>query len=63
MAIGLLPQTTSPPLTLINDLRAEIAQLCLKILPEAVTLTDAFGYTDWELDRLVPTIQLVLDVL
>ncbi|KAL4243883.1 Acyl-coenzyme A oxidase [Abortiporus biennis] len=31
-------------------LRAEIKSLCLKLLPQAIGLTDAFGFTDWELD-------------
>lgn len=31
--------------------RQAVKQQCLKLLPQAVALTDAFGYTDWELDR------------
>ncbi|KAF7965078.1 hypothetical protein HWV62_45767 [Athelia sp. TMB] len=34
----------------IRSLRAEIASLCLDLLPNAIGLTDAFGFTDWELD-------------
>lgn len=32
-------------------LRVAIKQACLDILPEAVGLTDGFGFNDWELDR------------
>ncbi|KAK7024780.1 acyl-coenzyme A oxidase [Favolaschia claudopus] len=31
-------------------LRLAIAGLCAELLPEAIGLTDAFGFTDWELD-------------
>lgn len=31
-------------------LRARIGTLCTGILPDAIGLTDAFGFTDWELD-------------
>lgn len=33
-----------------RDLRLEINQVCQQILPNAIGLTDAFGFTDWELD-------------
>ncbi|EKM75391.1 hypothetical protein AGABI1DRAFT_79987 [Agaricus bisporus var. burnettii JB137-S8] len=33
-----------------RSLRLTIKNLCLELLPEAIGLTDAFGYTDWELD-------------
>ncbi|TFY76859.1 hypothetical protein EWM64_g7149, partial [Hericium alpestre] len=33
-----------------SGLRAEISKLCSLLLPEAIGLTDAFGFTDWELD-------------
>jgi len=36
-----------------RTLRLAIDQLCREILPEAIGLTDAFGFTDWELDRYV----------
>jgi len=32
-------------------LRMAIKRVCEVILPEAIGLTDAFGFTDWELDR------------
>lgn len=28
----------------------EVKNLCQEILPESIGLTDAFGYSDWELD-------------
>ncbi|KJA24892.1 hypothetical protein HYPSUDRAFT_65201 [Hypholoma sublateritium FD-334 SS-4] len=31
-------------------IRLTIKQLCEELLPEAIGLTDAFGFTDWELD-------------
>ncbi|KAK7028137.1 hypothetical protein VNI00_014952 [Paramarasmius palmivorus] len=33
-----------------RGLRLAIATLCEEILPNAIGLTDAFGFTDWELD-------------
>ncbi|KAF6750439.1 acyl-CoA oxidase [Ephemerocybe angulata] len=33
-----------------RTLRVAIRRLCEEILPEAIGLTDAFGFTDWELD-------------
>ena len=39
----------SPP----HALRLEILRLYEALLPEAIALTDAFGYSDWELDRCV----------
>ena len=33
------------------SLRLSILDLCKKILPNAIGLSDAFGFTDWELDR------------
>lgn len=37
-------------------LRLAIAALCGELLPEAIGLTDAFGFSDWELDRCVGSI-------
>ena len=34
-----------------RNLRREIAELCLVLLPNMIGLTDAYGFTDWELDR------------
>jgi acyl-CoA oxidase len=33
-----------------SDLREMIAKLCLALLPEAIALTDAFGFSDFELN-------------
>ena len=33
--------------------RLAIQRLCQELIPETIGLTDAFGFTDWELDRLV----------
>jgi acyl-CoA oxidase len=37
-------------------LRLAIAKLCNDLVPEAIGLSDAFGFTDWELDRRVPSL-------
>ena len=34
-----------------RPLRLAIRKACEDILPEAIGLTDAFGFSDWELDR------------
>jgi acyl-CoA oxidase len=34
-----------------RGLREAISVICMEILPEAIGLGDAFGFTDWELDR------------
>ena len=34
-----------------HSLRLAIDKTCQDILPNAIGLTDAFGFTDWELDR------------
>jgi len=36
-----------------RELRLAIAALCGALLPEAIGLTDAFEFSDWELDRYV----------
>lgn len=36
-----------------RSLRMAIQKLCLELLPNAIGLSDAFGFTDWELDRSV----------
>ncbi|KAG7088140.1 hypothetical protein E1B28_012162 [Marasmius oreades] len=41
-----LPRSRDPARTL----RLAILRLCEDLLPEAIGLTDAFGFTDWELD-------------
>lgn len=54
LSLGVFPGDTAPR----NDdgtrnLRKSIQHLELKLLPQAVGLSDAFGLTDWELDRSV----------
>ena len=34
-----------------RNLRMEIAEFCLVLLPNVIGLTDTYGFTDWELDR------------
>ena len=34
-----------------RNIRLAADRVCKDILPEAIALTDAFGWTDWELDR------------
>jgi acyl-CoA oxidase len=35
----------------VDLLRQTMSLLCLELVPQAIGLTDAFGFTDWELDR------------
>lgn len=37
-----------------RSLRLAINRLCQELLPNAIGLSDAFAFTDWELDRYVP---------
>ena len=34
-----------------RELRVAIKRVCEELLPEAIGLSDGFGFTDWELDR------------
>ena len=34
-----------------RGLRVAIKRLCEELLPEAIGLSDGFGFSDWELDR------------
>ncbi|KZV97534.1 acyl-CoA oxidase [Exidia glandulosa HHB12029] len=34
-------------------LRAKVGETCKALLPDAIGLTDAFGFTDWELDSVL----------
>lgn len=36
-------------------LRRTIRDVCLKLLPQAIGLADAFSFSDWELDRCART--------
>lgn len=53
LSFGLLGTMTDNIVDPTRSLRMEIAGLCLELLPNAIGLTDAFGFTDWELDRYV----------
>ncbi|EFI26847.1 acyl-CoA oxidase [Coprinopsis cinerea okayama7 len=48
LSFGLLSSTTGSDAT--RSLRLAIQRVCQALLPEAIGLTDAFGFTDWELD-------------
>ena len=59
LSFGLMrPKATygESPLSSIDPTRAlrlAIQRLCQELIPETIGLTDAFGFTDWDLDRLV----------
>ncbi|KAF9812787.1 hypothetical protein IEO21_05990 [Rhodonia placenta] len=48
LSFSLLPSADGEDAT--RGLRMAIKQICAELLPEATGLTDAFGFTDWELD-------------
>ena len=50
-SFGLLGQSSNDIQKNSRALRRGISELCLEILPNAIGLVDAFGFTDWELDR------------
>ncbi|KAI0027723.1 peroxisomal oxidase [Vararia minispora EC-137] len=54
-AFKLLPTASSSNHDPAADLRAAITRLCLDLLPEVIGLTDAFGFTDWQLDSALGT--------
>ena len=45
---GKLPSHSIDP---TRTVRLAIQHLCQELLPESIGLTDAFGFTDWDLDR------------
>ena len=49
LSFGLLPQKGGVDAS--TGLRQAIDSFCRGISPEAIGLTDAFGFTDWQLDR------------
>lgn len=51
VSLGLLGPSSNDIQENSRALRRAISELCLEILPNAIGLTDAFGFTDWELDR------------
>ncbi|KAI0331414.1 acyl-CoA oxidase [Cubamyces sp. BRFM 1775] len=52
LAFNLLPEKATSELQLdtARSLRTAIKKLCVELLPEAIGLTDGFGFSDWELD-------------
>ncbi|KAI0062999.1 peroxisomal oxidase [Artomyces pyxidatus] len=50
LSLGILPVPAAGGPDPVRALRGMISDLCLKLLPEAIGLSDAFGFTDWELD-------------
>ncbi|KZT66801.1 acyl-CoA oxidase [Daedalea quercina L-15889] len=48
LSFGLLPQKSGGDPS--RGLRVSINTLCTELLPEVIGLTDAFGFTDWQLD-------------
>ncbi|KAF8970656.1 acyl-CoA oxidase [Flammula alnicola] len=55
LSFGVISPTAAPPGSLTasdptRSIRLAVKQLCEELLPEAIGLTDAFGFTDWDLD-------------
>ena len=46
-------ETPSSSIDPTRAVRLAIQRLCQELIPETIGLTDAFGFTDWDLDRLV----------
>ena len=57
LSFGLLGPST-PGSDPTRELRLAIKKHCEELLPEAIGLSDGFGFTDWELDRLVRNLTL-----
>lgn len=36
-----------------SDIRKAVKDLCIRLIPDSIALTDSFGFSDWELDRRV----------
>jgi len=54
LLFGLIPPMSprgSDSRDAVISLRQTISQICLELVPQAIGLTDAFGFSDWELDR------------
>ncbi|KAH9912332.1 uncharacterized protein BXZ73DRAFT_107469 [Epithele typhae] len=45
-----LPGARKPGTDVTRGLRVGIKRTCEELLPEAIGLSDGFGFTDWELD-------------
>ena len=52
LSFGLLGEA-GPVADPSRSLRVAIKRLCEELLPEAIGLSDGFGFSDWELDRWV----------
>ncbi|EJD04840.1 peroxisomal oxidase [Fomitiporia mediterranea MF3/22] len=51
LSLGAVPaQSEAVEKAPVQSLRLEITRLCAELVPEAISLSDAFGFTDWELD-------------
>ncbi|KAI0354185.1 acyl-CoA oxidase [Trametes cingulata] len=50
LSFQLLPGSGAGRVDPSRGLRMAIKQICVELLPEAIGLTDGFGFTDWELD-------------
>jgi acyl-CoA oxidase len=48
--LGILKSLTVCNVKGAAQLRSEISRVCMDLLPERIALTDALGFTDWELD-------------
>lgn len=48
LSVGLIRHTGTGDPT--QDLRLAVKALCIEVLPNAIGLTDAFGFSDWSLD-------------
>ena len=53
LSFGVIRPSTSGPGVKdpTRSLRLSVKAVCEELLPEAIGLTDAFGFTDWDLDR------------
>jgi acyl-CoA oxidase len=53
LSFGVIRPSTSGPGVKdpTRSVRLSIKAVCEELLPEAIGLTDAFGFTDWDLDR------------
>ncbi|TFK36086.1 peroxisomal oxidase [Crucibulum laeve] len=50
LSFGVLREHGTKPGDVTRTLRVAIKELCEELLPEAIGLSDAFGFSDWELD-------------
>jgi acyl-CoA oxidase len=60
LSFGLIRPTLNDAESPARSLRMAIAELCLELLPNAIGLSDAFAFTDWELDRYVLSINRLI---